>query len=128
LTRRLLPKQLAFVEEYMKCHNAYRAQVAAGYSKTSVIGRRLIRVDTVKAEIERRTKLLSQKNELTVQSIIDRLNGLADTCLHTGDSAGANRSLELLGRTFGMFIDKHEVKTEGKLIIKRSQEKYAKPS
>lgn len=72
-------KQLAFVTEFLKCHEATSAARSAGYSAKSaqVIGCQLLKHPKVAAEIARRRAPIAKRNELTAERVIAELSNLA---------------------------------------------------
>lgn len=66
-------------------------------------------------EFDRVEKKLIQKT----QAVIDEENNSREVGVFEFDSTGANRSLELLGKTMGMFVDKHDVTVGGRMVIVR---------
>jgi len=109
--KKLVHKELMFVEEYIVDGNATRAAIAAGYSEKSAanLGARLIKkVHIQKAIMARREKRVAAI-EVTEQWVIDRLAFVAAECSTIGprwNPAGAARCAELIGRHKQMFTDK----------------------
>lgn len=74
------------------------------------------------AEIKQRERaILTQDFEVNKEWIINRLKQVAETCMQPVpdskgtekiDASGANKALELLGKTIGLYIDKNESKTK----------------
>ena len=142
--REITRKQEKFIDEYLIDRNGMQAAIRAGFSKKTAkqIGCRLLTKAYIKLEIERRIKKVSEAAEVTAESIVRRLNLIADRCIqevdpilkangiykrdrNTGkicfdfDATGASRALELLGKTKGMFIEKQDVTVGGRMIIVR---------
>lgn len=67
------PKQRAFVNEYLKDHNATQAAIRAGYSKKSaaVLGHRLLKDVKVSAEIDRRTAKAGMTADQVLESVVE---------------------------------------------------------
>lgn len=127
MQKKLTPKQQRFVEEYLVDLNATQACVRAGYSKKTAqrIGSENLSKPLIAAEIKKGSKIITEKTEVSAESIVTRLNILANRCMQAEpvtdkdgnpigdykfDSSGANKALELLGKTKAMFVDK--IKTE----------------
>lgn len=75
----LTPKQLRFVEEYVKSLNASQAAVLAGYSKRNpdVVGGRLVKLPLVLVAIQERLDVLKRHNELSPKRILEELRRIA---------------------------------------------------
>jgi len=142
--RELTRKRERFISEYMKDQNGAKAAIRAGFSKKTAaqIASEYLTIPKIKLEIDRRLNEIAEKADITAESIMHRLNLIANRCIqevdpimktngtykrdrNTGkicfdfDSAGASRALELLGKTKGMFIDKHDVSVAGRMVIVR---------
>lgn len=142
--REMTRKQQRFVDEYLVDQNGTQAAIRAGFSKRTAgsIASEYLDKPSIKSEIDRRMKVAADKADITAESILRRLNLVADRCIqeidpivnasgifkrdrNTGkicfdfDSAGATRALELLGKTKGMFVDKHDVTIGGRMVIVR---------
>jgi len=124
--KKLTAKQMKFVLEYMIDLNATQAAIRAGYSEKSaaVQGWENLRKPQIQKELTKRINRLSIKSEISAESVLKRLNEVADRCLQavevydrdgnpTGeyffDASGANRALELLGKHLRLFIERQEV-------------------
>lgn len=140
--RELSRKRQRFVSEYLKDQNGTKAAIRAGYSKKTAgqIANEYLKIPQIKYEIEQRLNEIAKKADITAESVLRRLNLVADRCIqeidpifkangiykrdrNTGkicfdfDSSGATRALELLGKTMGMFIDKHDVIVGGSKLV-----------
>jgi phage terminase small subunit len=138
--RSLNPKHRKFIAEYLKDQNATQAAIRAGYSKNTArsIGCELLTNPNIHKAIESALTRNMDKAEVTAESIIVRLNELANRCMQAQpvlgpfgiqrtnwkgegvwefDSSGAARALELLGKTRGMFVDKHDVTVGGRMVV-----------
>ena len=108
-------KQRAFVREYPKDWHATKAAIRAGYSPKSahVTSSRLLANAKIKAELDKVMIKAERRTEITLDSVLTRLNELAERCMAEGDEfnpSAANRSLELLGKHLGAFVEirRHE--------------------
>lgn len=121
--QKLTPKQVRFVSEYLKDLNATQASIRAGYSARTAEqqGPRLLGNVGVAAAITAGKTKAAERNQLSVDYVLTRLQAVAERCMQaepvldkegneTGEyrfeAAGANRSLELLGKHLGMFADR----------------------
>ena len=137
----LTPQQAKFVQEYMIDGNATQAAIRAGYSTKSaeVQGHRLLRMDKIQAELAAEYEKQAKRLNISKDWALIRLKKISDRCIqeepvmafdretkewvHTGeykfDSAGAIRATELIGKHFGMFVDKveHTGKLEYEIVL-----------
>lgn len=125
----LTPKQKAFCETYVLNHgNATAAARQAGYNSEdnalSVVAFENLRKPNLIAEIERLRKEIGQEFIVSAEEIVGGLREVAKRALEaeevfdrdgsaTGvfqsDLSAANRALELLGKTVGLFVDRREL-------------------
>ncbi len=132
----LTPKQARFVQEYLVDLNATRAAIRAGYSEKTAkaIGHENLTKPDIAAAVKAARQQLAEKVEITQEWVLGNLKTVAERCLQTapvlgrkGDqvlventdgelvpafvfnAAGATRSLELLGKHIGMFVDRTEI-------------------
>jgi phage terminase small subunit len=104
-------RQLTFVREYLKDRNVTQAAIRAGYSKKGahVAGYRLLRDDRI-IRVIRDLEL-----DMMRQAVIDEawvLKHLKENCVRAIEAeefAVVNRSLELIGKQIGMFVDRANV-------------------
>lgn len=121
----LSPKQQRFVQEYLVDLNGTKAAIRAGYSKKTadVQAAQLLAKLKVQEEVTKGKAELASKTEITKEWIVNGLvqnynramqaEAVTDregnpTGEYTYSGAVANKSLELLGRLHGYFIEKHE--------------------
>ncbi len=125
---KLTNQQECFCEEYLKDFNATQAAIRSGYSKKTAYssGHRLLKKDDVASYLNVIKKRKEKSEKLDRDWVTQRLQKVAIRCLQeeqvisggvaTGefkfDSSGANKSLELLGKTLGMFVDNKTEITE----------------
>jgi len=121
-------KQEKFCEEYMIDLNATQAAIRAGYSENTaaVIGSENLNKPYIADHIAELKAERSAETGLNAQWVLDRLQRVHDRCMQEeavmmrqGDEmiesgefkfehSGANKSLELIGKHLGMFVDKIE--------------------
>ena len=138
----LTAKQEAFCTEYMIDLNATQAAIRAGYSEDTA--RQIGSENLSKPDIADRISTL--RDEQTSRTLVDAdyvINGLlevhkrcmqAEPVMERSDDgmtesgefkfehSGANKSLELLGKHLGLFVDKKEVSGPGGKPIEIDQE------
>jgi phage terminase small subunit len=124
---KLTDKQRRFVDRYIVHLQAGRAADEAGYGtkRPDQAATRLLAMEHVRAAIEERLRRDREKSELDEAWVLERLRRVAEWCMQakpvldsdgnpTGeyrfDAAGANRSLELIGKHFAMFTDNVNVR------------------
>jgi len=123
--QKLTDKQKKFCEEYLIDLNATQAAIRAGYSKKTanpIAAQNLAKL-SIQQCIAEKQKKLAEKTEITQEYIINNLKAVAERSMqaepvldrhgnetgeYTFNAAGANKSLELLGKHLGMFSDKIE--------------------
>ena len=119
----MTPKQTRFVQEYLLDLNATQAAIRAGYSanNANVTGPRLLGNVGVAAAIAEAQTALSERAELTEDWIIEELKTVYGASMEARpiydkdgnekdssfNPSAANKSLELLGKHIGMFVDRH---------------------
>jgi phage terminase small subunit len=103
-------KQKMFIKEYLKDLNATQAAIRAGYSEDSakVIGCENLTKPYIAEEIEKELSARTKKVEIDAEYVLNNLKKVAETSMERNDSAGANKSLELLGKYLKLFTDKTE--------------------
>jgi phage terminase small subunit len=120
------PRQAKFVYEYIKDGDAKRALLAAGWQGKNVAtaASRLLHKPGIRREIESELENIRDATRVTKAYVVAKLKKVAERSMQeepvyewngrekvpTGeyqfDSQGANKSLELLGKSLGIFIDK----------------------
>lgn len=127
----LTAKQQAFCEEYMIDLNATQAAIRAGYSEDTAkqIGYENLTKPYIADQIAQLQLERSSRTEITADYVLSSLHKVAERCMQevpvteydhdekamveTGEfkfeHSGANKSLELLGKNLGLFVDKKEV-------------------
>lgn len=126
----LTDKQRMFVKEYMRDLNATQSAIRAGYSEDSAraIGCENLTKPNIQEAIAKEMEERTSKVEIDAEYVLSSLKKVAERCMQeeevlrydfttkqlegTGefkfDSAGANKSLELLGKYLKLFTDKTE--------------------
>ncbi|KKO51142.1 terminase small subunit [Paenibacillus sp. DMB20] len=120
----LTAKQELFVQEYLKDLNATQAAIRAGYSEKTAAetGYENLRKPQIAAEIEKRQQKIGEKNEITVEWILEEMKDTYRQAKEMGELSAANKSLEMLGRYKGMFNFKLKVDAT---VTKKLEEYFA---
>ena len=125
---KLTAKKKLFTKEYIVDLNATQAAIRAGYSERTAKsqGQRLLTNVDVAAEIQILFDKRAEKVELNSEWVLRNLEKVANRCMtaepvmvkgdngmeesgeYKFDSAGANKSLELIGKHLKLFTDKIE--------------------
>lgn len=116
----LSEKQRKFALEYLKDFNASRAYRDAGYSKkfSNSNVTKLLQNTALQKYLAGLTKKQTDKAEVSVQWVIKELKEIHRRCTEGRlEGKTAVRSLELLGKYLGMWIEKHEHKVESSLEL-----------
>lgn len=109
---KLTRRQEKFVQEFTIDLNGKQAAIRSGYSPRSatIQGSRLLTYVNVQQAIAERMAVIQSDNEVTVAWVLKKLKMNARNALEpersTFNGAVANRSLELLGKHMGMYVDR----------------------
>lgn len=107
----LTTKEEIFCREYAIHRDSKKALLAAGYSGNhpAEIGRRWLQ----RPRIEKRLRTLLERDQfradLTREIYHKKLQDIYDKAMGDGDYAGANRAMELLGKSLGFFVEQKAV-------------------
>jgi phage terminase small subunit len=135
----LSDKQLRFCQEYVIDHNGTQAAIRAGYSPhtAKVQAARLLTKATILKEVGRMETKISERLDIDAIWVAKRLKEISDRCMQAEpvlvwdgkewvpsgeyrfDSAGANKSTELLGKHLGFFKEDNSQKVPTEIIFKR---------
>jgi phage terminase small subunit len=109
-------RQRRFVQEFAVDLNATQAAIRAGFSKNgaSVQASRLLANASIAAEIAKVQEQIAEKAAIDAQWVLDKLveNHNKVTRADKYEGAIANRSLELIGKHLGMFVERSIVQTQ----------------
>jgi Terminase small subunit len=113
-------KQNKFIPEYLRCGDYGIAAKKAGYNGKNLdyVGFKVYNHPLVYNEIQKRLAARADRMELKSDYVIDKLKVLAEEAGKDGDKI---RSLELLGRTMGLFRDRQEISGPDGEAIKYEQ-------
>lgn len=123
---KLTAMQDIFIQEYLKDLNATQAAIRAGYSENTAysIGHENLKKPEIAEAIEKALQKRAKRVEVSQDWVLENLKKVFERCMQeeavtdkdgnfTGvfnfKDSGANKSLELIGRHLGMFIDKKEI-------------------
>ena len=115
LTESLTAKQKMFCEEYLVDFNGTRSAIASGYSENTaatISSENLIKPN-IRAYIKHLTEKRNERVHVDVDYVLKNLKKVVrmttrENNLGNIDATGANKSLELIGKHLGMFIEKVE--------------------
>jgi hypothetical protein len=101
----LNPKQQQFVAEYLIDRNATKAAIRAGYSEKTAaqIGFQLLQKTSIREAVEVGTEEAIDRTEVDADWIAKQLQETYHRATAARQFAAANKALELLGKTRGMF-------------------------
>lgn len=101
-----------FAEEYVKDLNGTRAAVRAGYSEKTAKQQayRLLSQYEVQQAIAKQQEEISRRTQIDQDYIVNSLRAVADSCMEADkwNPQAANKSLELLGKHLGIFVEKKQ--------------------
>ena len=107
----LSARRLRFCQNYISADTDREAAIAAGYSEKSahVAAARLLKDDNVLAEIARRQEEASKRADIKEDDVIRMLLEDREGARKAKQYGPSVRAAELIGRKFGMFVDKRLV-------------------
>ncbi len=107
----LSARRLRFCQNYISADTDREAAIAAGYSEKSahVAAARLLKDDNVLAEITRRQEGASKRADIREDDVIKMLLEDREGARKAKQFGPSVRAAELIGRKFGMFVDKRLV-------------------
>lgn len=132
----LTAKQKRFCDEYLIDLNGTQAAIRAGYSARTAgqIADENLRKPQIIEYLNEKRQVLQEKLDISQEWVLKRLKEISDRCMQAEpvmifdgdgwvesgeykfDSAGANRSTELIGKHLGMFVQKVDLTTKGESI------------
>ena len=104
--KKLKPKRVKFIDEYILSNNGTAAAIKAGYSEhtAAVIACELLANPDVKAEYEFRYAAYKKKNEIKREFIVENLMQLIAECKNDNDRKHLTKSLDMLAKMSGQYI------------------------
>ena len=114
LGRHLTLKQRTFCHNYVVEYNGKDSAIKSGYKPKSAgrYANTLLRNPVVKEYIMSIQDKKEKKLERDAQDVVDCLWEIKDKAMDNEDLSNANRSSELLGKHYGLFVDKKEITAE----------------
>ena len=126
MEKKLNAKQELFCKEYMVDLNASQAAIRAGYSEDTAcsIGCENLTKPNISKRIAELMAERSAKTEITAEYVLSSLHKVAERCMqersvvgsdgeesgeYKFEHSGANKSLELLGKHLGLFVERKEL-------------------
>ena len=116
--KELTYKQLFFCKEYLANNgNASKAALAAGYKKETAkaTGAENLTKPVIREYLDILNARRNARLDADADWIVESLRGLASANMVQNsdgvpvDSTAANKSLELIGKTHGIFVDRHDI-------------------
>lgn len=106
----LTAKQRRFVSEYLKDMNATQAAIRAGYSAKTAksIGQENLTKPAIAAAVQNATARVAERNEITVDSHLERLAELAKAAQDAGQFSAAISAEVNRGKVAGLYIERTE--------------------
>lgn len=103
-------KEERFIDEYLVDGNGTRAAIAAGYSAKTANGsaKDVLKRPLVRAELNRRKRLLATKLELTAEKVLTDIARVAGKAEKARQYNASIRGHQLLGQHLKLFTEKHE--------------------
>lgn len=138
--KKLTPKQRRFCDEYLVDSNATKAAIRVGYAEksASVQATRLMMLPQVKAYLDEQLELIHTQNIADTTEILEYLTSvlrgvnLSEVVVIEGEGDGCStarrmekapdekerlKAAELLGKRYGIFTDKLDVKGSIPIVI-----------
>ena len=109
-TETLSPKELLFVHEWLIDKNGKAAAIRAGYSARSA-GKssfELLRRPRVQAAVRKALKDQQTRTLITADQVLKDIHRIACTAEGRGEFMAALKGLELIGKHYKLFTEKHE--------------------
>ena len=116
MRRAILPRQLLFVNEYVKDFNGTRAAEAAGYSKVAARAqaKSLLSDPKINARVEAIIEKRQATSEISRELVLERL---MDIATNSSNDQAKIRALELMGRAIGMFTENQQQSSNTRFTI-----------
>lgn len=108
-------KRERFAREYLVDLNATQAAIRAGYSAKTAYssGQRMLKYVEIQSRIVELQSHIVERTDLSIEWVLEQLRATFFAAKDCGQHSAANKSLELLGKHLGMYVDRHEVTGAG---------------
>lgn len=109
-TTPLTPRELHFVSEWLVDKNAKQAAIRAGYSARSAAktGFDLLQRPRVQAAIRKALQDQQTRTLITADQVLKDIHRVSTTAEGKGEYMAALKGLELIGKHYKLFTEKHE--------------------
>lgn len=103
--KRLKPKRLKFIQEYLKDFEGTAAAIRAGYSEHSArfMASKLLANKDVKAELDQQIKEYQKKNTIRREFIVEKTLKLLAECETDKDRKTLIKALDMLNKMSGQY-------------------------
>ncbi|NVO06563.1 MAG: terminase small subunit [Rhodoferax sp.] len=109
-TTPLSPKELLFVAEWLVDKNAKQAAIRAGYMPRNAgkTGFELLQRPRVQAAVRKALKDQQTRTLITADQVLKDIHRISTTAEGRGEYMAALKGLELIGKHYKLFTEKHE--------------------
>jgi phage terminase small subunit len=106
----LTPRELQFIAEWLVDKNAKQAAIRAGYSARSAgkTGFDLLQRPRVQAAVRKALKEQQTRTLITADQVLKDIHRISMTAEGRGEYMAALKGLELIGKHYKLFTEKHE--------------------
>ena len=106
----LTPRELQFIAEWLVDKNAKQAAIRAGYSARSAAktGFDLLQRPRVQAAVRKALKDQQTRTLITADQVLKDIHRISTTAEGRGEFMAALKGLELIGKHYKLFTEKHE--------------------
>lgn len=118
--RELTPRQMVFVENYLRTNDAKSAAIAAGFAPKSAAERAhklLHSVPAVMAAVNKARNAVAKKSEYNLERLMDELNDGMDFARETSNATALARFTELKAKAMGLLIERIDQRQVGSFEI-----------
>jgi phage terminase small subunit len=118
--RALSALQSRFVEAFLETKNATAAAIKAGYAEKNAKGagyKLLRRNKSVQAAVKEREQQLRERNDVTIDTMINQLDEDRQFAVKTNNATAAVRASEIKAKLTGLLIDRIDQRSVGQLKV-----------
>jgi phage terminase small subunit len=118
MAKDLNPRQLRFIDHYIKTGNQSRSYMLAGYEPKSrnaldANASQLVRNPKIAAEIGRRKRALIKRNDVTLDKLLAELAEDRALARSLGQPGAAIQATQLTARLVGLLVDRKQTGSPG---------------